>query len=153
MYLFHYCRLIILLLFDFHSILFAFCFPFDSFAFDCSLFMRKYLSLILDCISGISIPLYKKYHYHLCKSINILRQTAPSLSSYRSEWPIRIIDMRDIRNQYSPSRWSKQRARHVYLWAFCTVGIIPTPLSSFLLAYPLWMQAHWPQFLKIFKKS
>jgi hypothetical protein len=37
------------------------------------------------------------------QSINIIHQTAPSLSYYRSEWPITIIDIEgDILNQYSP---------------------------------------------------
>jgi hypothetical protein len=27
-----------------------------------------------------AVPLYKKYHYHLCKSINIIHHTAPTLS-------------------------------------------------------------------------
>ncbi len=44
-----------------------------------SLFIRKYSILTLDCILGISIPFYKNHH-HLCKSINIIHQTAPSLS-------------------------------------------------------------------------
>jgi hypothetical protein len=67
--LFYSCCSIILLLFDFHSMLFIFCttfvrlfFPFDSLLFNCSLLMRKkYSMLILDCIPGISIPLYVKY--------------------------------------------------------------------------------------------
>ncbi len=33
------------------------------------------------------------YHHHLCKSINIIQKTAPTLSQYRSERPITIIDI------------------------------------------------------------
>jgi hypothetical protein len=37
------------------------------------------------------------------QSMNIIHQTAPSLSYYRSEWPITIIDIEgDIQNKYSP---------------------------------------------------
>jgi uncharacterized membrane protein required for colicin V production len=43
------------------------------------LFTRKYSVLTLDCIPGILIPLYINHH-HLCKSTNIIHQTAPSLS-------------------------------------------------------------------------
>ncbi len=69
-----------------------------------SLFKEKDSILILDCIPGILIQLYKKYpfkqyvkyllyHHHLCKSINIIHQTTPPLSQYGSEWPITIIDI------------------------------------------------------------
>jgi hypothetical protein len=75
----------ILLLFDFHSsfdhLLFDFGFPFDSLL---SLFVvqRKDSILILDCITGISIPLYMKYLFILdyASQINIIHQTAPTLS-------------------------------------------------------------------------
>jgi hypothetical protein len=40
-----------------------------------------------------AVPLYKKYHHHLCNSINIIHQTILTLSLYRSEWPITNIDI------------------------------------------------------------
>ncbi len=97
---FYYSCLIILLLFDFHSsfvhALFDFCVPFNSFA--CSQFVVQRKKFNPD--PGLhsrylkpAVPLYKKYHHHLYKSINIIHQTAPSLSQYRSELPITIIDI------------------------------------------------------------
>jgi hypothetical protein len=90
---FYYCCSISLLLFVYFVRCSTFPFiccstfvSFDSFAFHCSLLRcskRKDSILILDCIPDISIllyPLYKNYHHHLCKSINIIHQTALTLS-------------------------------------------------------------------------
>ncbi len=79
----------ILLLFDFHlsylRLLFDFCFHsiLLLYTVHCLLFKKK----IFNSDPGLhsryfdpAVPLYKKYHHHRCKSINIIHQTAPSLS-------------------------------------------------------------------------
>ncbi len=61
---------------------------FDSFAFYCSLFNRKKFNSDPGLYSRYFDPvqpvvrevLYKNAIYHLCKSINIIQQTAPTLS-------------------------------------------------------------------------
>ncbi len=61
---------------------------------------RKGTILILDRVPRISILcylfkyplLYLTYHHHRFESINITQQTPPTLSLYRSEGPITIID-------------------------------------------------------------
>jgi hypothetical protein len=82
-------------LFDFHSIFCStfvlirfFCFSFIH----CSLFKSKRFNSDPRLYSRYFDPvvhevplqplylLYKKYHHHLCKSINIIHQTAPTLS-------------------------------------------------------------------------
>ncbi len=86
--------------FEFCSSFVQLLFSFDSFAFFsiCSLFIvqkRKYSILMLDCIPGILIPLYVKNVFIIiyASQINIIHQTTPTLSLYRSEWPITIIDI------------------------------------------------------------
>jgi hypothetical protein len=51
-------------LFDFHLFFVRLLFSFDSFAFHCSSFKEKDSILILDCIPGILILLYKNLLYH-----------------------------------------------------------------------------------------
>ncbi len=72
-----------------HSSLFIFWSTFVSFKYfvrfnvHCSLFIGKYSILILDCIPGISIPLYyrsTRYPSSSSKSISIIHQIAPSSS-------------------------------------------------------------------------
>ncbi len=53
-----------------------------------------------------AVPVKQGYHHHLCESINIIHQTAPTLSWYGSRGPITIIDIADRRNQYSPGSHS-----------------------------------------------
>ncbi len=53
------------------------------------------------------------HHHHLCKSINIIHQTAPSLSYYRDEWPITIIDIAGYTEPIFSKLWSKQRVRNL----------------------------------------
>ncbi len=88
---FYYCCSILLVLFIYFVRCSTFPFivcstfvSFDSFAFNLFIvhcLKRKYSVLILDCIPGILILLYKNYHHHhLCKSINIIHQTAPTLA-------------------------------------------------------------------------
>jgi hypothetical protein len=99
--IFYYCSTLI----HFVQLLFSH----DSFVHS-SLFVRKYSVLILDCFPGILIPLYKNHH-HPCKSINIIHRTALSLSLYRSEWPITIIDIEGYTKPIFSKPSSKQRAR------------------------------------------
>ncbi len=76
----------ILLLFDFFiRLLFDFCFHSILLLLYCSLFIvkkKKDSILILDCIPGISIPLYVKYLFSIiyASQINIIHQTALTLS-------------------------------------------------------------------------
>ncbi len=91
---------------------FCFCFLFDfSFVFcstfvfiqflyffivHCSLFKEKSFNSDPGLYSRYfdpTVPLYKKYRHHLCMSINIIHQTALTLSQYRREWPITNIDI------------------------------------------------------------
>jgi hypothetical protein len=73
-YLLFYCcsicfvvvRLFICLLFILSSTFVSFDY-FVQFNFHCSLFMRKYFILILDCIPGILIP-FPVIRHHLCRS-------------------------------------------------------------------------------------
>jgi hypothetical protein len=67
---FHFCCSIVLLLLDFYLILFDFCFPFDSFAFHCSLFMRKIFNSDPGLYSRYFDPVVREVpvHHHLCKS-------------------------------------------------------------------------------------
>ncbi len=96
--LFYYCCSLFIIvvhlfcsLFDFRSLFCSTFVSFDSYAFHsfvvhCS--KEKDSILILDCIPGILIPLYEKYLLYHCtripspssKSINIIHQTAPTLS-------------------------------------------------------------------------
>ncbi len=82
---------ILLLLFNFHlsfvRLLFDFVFirffAFNCFLAHCSLFKRKLFNSNPGLYSRYfnhTVPLYRKYHHHLCKSINIIHQTAPTLS-------------------------------------------------------------------------
>ncbi len=87
-----------LLLFNFYSALF----DLPILLFIVQLFVKKYSVLTLDWIPDILILLYINHH-HLCKSINIIRQTAPSMSLYRSEWPTMIIDI----EEYTEPKFSK----------------------------------------------
>jgi hypothetical protein len=86
-------RVDLLLLFNFFVVvrlLFEFCssfvqllFSFDSFTFLCSLFVEKRFNSDLGLYSRYfdpAVPLYKNHHHHLRKSINIIHQTAPTLS-------------------------------------------------------------------------
>jgi hypothetical protein len=88
--------IVVQLSFHFHSSFFQLLFSFDSLLF----IVRCSKEKIFNSDPGLysryfdpAVPLYQKYHHHLCKSINIIHQTAPSLSWYRSEWPITIIDI------------------------------------------------------------
>jgi hypothetical protein len=87
--LFYYHCSIILLLFDFHSsfvhLLFNFCFHSILLLFHCSLFVMNKKIFYSD--PGLysryfdpAVPLYKNHHHYLCKSKNIIYQTAPSFS-------------------------------------------------------------------------
>jgi hypothetical protein len=58
--------------------------------FHCLLFKRKRLNSDPGLYSRYFDP---AYHHRLCKAINITHQTAPTLSKYRSKWPITIIDI------------------------------------------------------------
>jgi hypothetical protein len=87
---FYYCCSI------FIQVLFVFCFI----RFFCFFIVHCSREKIFNSDPGLysryfdsAVPLYKKYHHHLCKSINIIHQTAPTLSKYRSEGPITIIDI------------------------------------------------------------
>ncbi len=91
------CYLSLLLIYFVHcSILIYFLFDF-CFIVHCS--KEKDSILILDCIPGILILLInnctgvQEYNHHPCKSIHIIHQTSPTLSQYRSEGPITIIDI------------------------------------------------------------
>ncbi len=77
------------LLFEFSFIFCSTFVSFDSFAFYCSLFKKKrfnsdpglYSRYFDPVVCEVpAVPLYKKYHHHLCKSINIIHQTAPTLT-------------------------------------------------------------------------
>jgi hypothetical protein len=56
---------------------------------------KKDSILILDCNPGILIPLYVKYLFIIIytSQIYFIHLTAPTLSKYRSERPITIIDI------------------------------------------------------------
>jgi hypothetical protein len=45
------------------------------------------------CTCSTLVPAEQEYRQHLCKSINIIHQTAPTLSQCRCERPITIIDI------------------------------------------------------------
>jgi hypothetical protein len=124
---FYYCCLIyftvvrfILLLFDhsfvFYSSFVDFC-SFDYFCFDstfivhCSLENIQFWSWIVFQVFRSRCT--RSYHHHLCKSISIIHQTAQSLSYYRSEWPIKIIDIEGYSEPiFSKTKLQFQRARH-----------------------------------------
>ncbi len=113
-------RLILFLVRLFRSSFGRLLFSFNYFAF--SLFIvpcpkKKDLILILDCIPGILIPLYMKYLFIIiyASQINIIHQTAPTLSQYRSEWPIMIIDIAGYTEPIFSKSYSKQRARQLAL--------------------------------------
>ncbi len=86
---FYYCCSI------FIKVLFVFCFIW----FFCIFIVHCSKEKIFNSDPGLyssyfdsAVPLYKKYRHHLCKSINIIYQTAPTLSKHRSKGPITIID-------------------------------------------------------------
>jgi hypothetical protein len=67
--------------------LFCYVFDFHSFfvrlLFHCSLFKRKRFNSDPGLCSRYFdpvVPAVQEYHHHLCKSINIIHQTAPTLS-------------------------------------------------------------------------
>jgi hypothetical protein len=70
-------------------------FSFDSFAFHCSLFKEKDSILILDCIPGISTccTIVQEVPSSSMQVNKHIHQISPSLSKYRSEWPITVIDI------------------------------------------------------------
>ncbi len=81
--LFYNCCSIILLLFDFHSLLFIFCLTFVFYSIlllfivHCFLFMRKLFNSDPGLYSRYFDPII---HHHISKSINIIHQTVTSLS-------------------------------------------------------------------------
>jgi hypothetical protein len=84
--LFCCCSLIHLSLFNFSSTFFSFDY-FVWFNFHCSLQNIQFWSWIVFLVFQSHYPSWPS------ESINIIHQTAPSLSLYRSEWPITIIDI------------------------------------------------------------
>jgi hypothetical protein len=76
----------------FYSLCYSILFSFDSFAFiiHCALFKREKFNSDPGLYSRYFDPADKN---HLCEPINIIQQTAPTLSSYRSEGPITTIDI------------------------------------------------------------
>ena len=85
------------------------------------LFKREKSNSDPEPCSGISIllPATRLYlfkficHHHQYESINIIHQTPPTLSQYRSEGPITIIDITGQTKPISPSSNLKQRARQL----------------------------------------
>ncbi len=73
---------------------------------------EKRTILILNLCSGISIPLPANHHQY--ESINIIQQTPPTLSQYRSEGPITTIDIAGQTKPISPHSKLQQRARQLY---------------------------------------
>ncbi len=101
--LFDYCW------FDYFSVVrfsFVFCSTFVfiqffcSIRFHCSLFTRKNMQFwswfVFQVFRSCSSSMWSTHNCATSsssKSINIIHQTAPSLSLFRSEWPIPIIDI------------------------------------------------------------
>ncbi len=83
----------------------------NSLLFHCSLFKREKNNSDPELCSGISIPLTVQYHQY--ESLNIIQQTPPTLSQYRSEGPITIIDIAEQTKPISPHRQTQQRARQL----------------------------------------
>ncbi len=91
------CALYLLLVIHLFCSLFDYLFCFHSHRFfACLLFKRKRNNSDPEPCSGISI-LYpctcSSIQHHHFESINIIQQTPPTLSQYRSEGPITIIDI------------------------------------------------------------
>jgi hypothetical protein len=91
------CIIVIVVRFIIH-LLFNFC---SLFSFDYFVLLNFHCSLFIGKIFNSDPGLYSRYfdpvtHHHLSKSMNIIHQTALSLSYYRSEWPITIIDIEGI---------------------------------------------------------
>ncbi len=97
--------------------LYSFCclisFFIDSFAFTirCSLFQRGAI-LILNCVQVFR----SRTPHHLYESINIIQQTPPTLSQYKSEGPITIINIAGQMEPKFSKQTQQQRARQL-LWA------------------------------------